>query len=394
MAATGDGPLTPAVPLQSRPRPAVGERPRRSAHATWVAVVAALAATLSIGAGSARAQGPSDADAGAHEQPAAPPSDGFTRWVDLQTVTALARFRYLETSQHVVTTRQVQDSVGLRARLKVDRRGRFSVTGAAGTGASFTSSWNNTGIGTGDAVHTMALKQLFLSAVPVDGVEVSYGGLAPARGESTEITSYDNDGYLVGERVSVRRPQALFFNEISGTAAFLGDLETTNVFRRLDRLDQVNYGQILVSRKATSWLTASADVTRASRASTVRAAASIAVHGPTAVDTIRYEQYARTGRDGAFGFAVTAEKTPLPRLTLGLGYADIDRLYGGLNGDRYNRGRRVFGTSTVRVSRELSLLVFATQAFHNRVAISNHTRFDIVLTYNALPTLKRAGLTR
>jgi hypothetical protein len=36
--------------------------------------------------------------------------------------------------------------------------------------------------------------------------------------------------------------------------------------------------------------------------------------------------------------------------------------------------------------------VFATQAVHNAVPISNRTRLDVILTYNALASLKRARL--
>jgi len=346
-----------------------------------------------LAAGSAHAQGPIAAAGSPTDRAGAPPpaAAGFTRWVDLQTVNALARFRYVANSDHLVTTRQVQDSLALRGRLKFDRQARVSLTGVAATGTGFTSSWNNTGLGTGDAVHALALKQLYLAVAPATGVEVSYGGLAPVRGESTEITSYDNDAYLVGQRVTVRRPKEAFFDEISGTAAFLGDLETPNVFRRLDRLDHANYGHVLVSKKAARWLTVSADLTRLSRVSTFRSAIAVALHGQL-VDAIRYEHYARAGGDAAFGFAVSVEKAVLPRLTMGLGYADIDRGYGGLNGDRYNRGRRLFETGTLRLSPELSLAVFATQAFRNDVPIANHRRFDLVLTYNALASLKRAGL--
>ena len=346
-------------------------------------------------AGTARAQAPTDAADSATDQAPAPQAapDRLARWADLQTINVLGRFRYVETSAHVVTSRQLQDGAALKARLKLDREARFSVTSVAATGPSGTSAWNNTGIGTGEPVHALAVKQLYLAVVPLTGVEVAYGGLAPIRGESTEITSYDNDVYLVGERISMRRPKGWFFDEISGTAAFLGDLETPNVFRRLDRLADVNYGQLLVSKKLTPWLTGSADLTHVSRVSTFRSAVSVALQGHP-VDAIRYEQYARAGDDGAFGFAVTAERSLLRRVTLGLGYADIDARYGGLNGDRYNRGHRLFETGVLRLSPEISIAFFATQAIRNDVPIANHRRFDLVLTYNALASLKRAGVIR
>jgi len=373
---------------------------RRSPPTTLALVgrvaVTLLAALLLVGAPASAQDSAATADS-AIDQPAGgspPEADKLSRWVDFQTANVLGRFRYVETSEHVVTARQVQDSLALRARLKLDREARFSVTGAAATGTGFTASWNNTGIGTGDPVHAFAVKQLYLAAVVVRDVEVSYGGLAPVRGESTEITSYDNDGYLVGERVSVRRPKDWFFDEVSGTAGFLGDVDTPNVFHRLDRLNEVNYGQILASKKANSWLTASTDVTFVSRVPTVRAAVAAAVAASGVVDTVRYEQYVRTGEDAAFGYAIAAEKALAARLTAGMGYADIDQQYGGLNGDRYGTGRRLFETGSIRLSPALSLAVFATQALHRDVPNSNHRRFDVVLTYNVLTTLKRAGLIR
>ena len=83
-----------------------------------------------------------------------------------------------------------------------------------------------------------------------------------------------------------------------------------------------------------------------------------------------------------------------PRVSIGLGYADIDRDYGGLNADRFNRGRRVFEQGTIRLTRDLSASVFVTQAVHNDLALSNEHRVDVVVTYNAIGPLQRAGLFR
>jgi hypothetical protein len=77
------------------------------------------------------------------------------------------------------------------------------------------------------------------------------------RGESTEITGYDNDAYLTGQRVSVKRPKDLFFDEVSVTFAYLGDLTTPSITNRYHRLDEVNYRHLLASKKATSWLASS-----------------------------------------------------------------------------------------------------------------------------------------
>jgi len=43
-------------------------------------------------------------------------------------------------------------------------------------------------------------------------VEIQYGGLYFDRGQSTEVTSYDYDGYLVGERITLNRPRNFYFD--------------------------------------------------------------------------------------------------------------------------------------------------------------------------------------
>jgi len=68
------------------------------------------------------------------------------------------------------------------------------------------------------------------------------------RGQSTEVTSYDYDGYLVGERITLDRPGNLYFDEISITYGFLGDFNRPNVFGRLHRLGQSNYHEFGVSK--------------------------------------------------------------------------------------------------------------------------------------------------
>ena len=44
----------------------------------------------------------------------------------------------------------------------------------------------------------------------------------PARGQSTEITTYDNDAYVTAGRVSVRRPREVFFDDISVSVGYVG----------------------------------------------------------------------------------------------------------------------------------------------------------------------------
>ncbi len=104
------------------------------------------------------------------------------------------RYRRIETSAGVVSADQMQDSMAFAGRVKLDARGKYTISAGLATGNGFTSGWNNTGVGTGDRVTALYLKQLYGSAAPVKGVDFSDGGLSVARGLSTEITTYDNDG--------------------------------------------------------------------------------------------------------------------------------------------------------------------------------------------------------
>jgi len=324
----------------------------------------------------------------AEAQPA-PPS--AAPWFEPQAITLSARYRAVENSAGVVTNDQVQYKDVLRARFNFDRERRFGLNLGAFSGSSFISSWDTTGIGTGDPNHDIFVKQLYLSAIPATGVELQAGGLYINRGESTEITTYDDDGFLMGERVTLRRPDRTHFDELSFTRAAIGPASTPSVTARLDLFAHQNYWQAQAVKRFGP-IGASADVTDAAGARTVRAAMSLRLPRSWPLTVVRVEEYRRVTVQPANGFAVVGER-PLGRVRLQGGYADIDRDYGGLNADRLQRGRRVFAIAAIPIVRALTAQLFATRAFAAPYAISNRTRFDAVVTYDVLAALHdlRAG---
>ena len=182
----------------------------------------------------------------------------FARWLDLDAASISIRYRLVRgTSGTRFNQAQTQDVV--RGRVKLDADGHVAVGFTVQSGAGFPSSWNNTGLGTGDRRSSIFLKHLFADVTPVRGVEVQYGGLGLDRGENTEMTAYDNDGYLVGGRASLRRPKDVFFDEITVTVGYLGDLTTSNVFTRFEHLDRHNFTQILVAKRLNAHVQASTD---------------------------------------------------------------------------------------------------------------------------------------
>jgi hypothetical protein len=129
----------------------------------------------------------------------------------------------------------------------------------------------------------------------------------------------------------------------------------------------------------------STDFTTFEGARTLRAAAAVSL-APDA--GVRLEAYRRLHVDPAAGMAVTIDRPITKWLRTSGGYATIDPEYGGLNSDRFDRGRRVFATTTVTFTPWLNLSLFGARAIANDVQIANRTRFDAVLTYNLLESIR------
>ena len=210
--------------------------------------------------------------------------------------------------------------------------------------------WNNTGMGTGDPARDLHLKQLYFAAAPVSGLEFQYGGLYVARGEGTEITTYDNDGYLTGQRVTVKQPKQLWFDEVSATQAYLGDAKVPDMWNRYQRLTESNYYQVLVRQESWEARRRLRGLHRSGRRPDV--AQRDRIQGADGrARRLRFEGYARSEVGPTpFGWALTLDKK-VGRTSMSGGYASIDEHYGGLNGDYYNKGNRWFGKATATCSR-------------------------------------------
>jgi len=184
----------------------------------------------------------------ATELPAQPASGGMaSRWFELQSAVISGRYRFVANSEGVTSAHGVQYRPAFKGRFKFDSAGRYTINAGVFSGNGFTRGWSTTGWGTGKAQTNSYLKQLYFAARPVDGLAVEYGGLYILHGESSEITSYDYHGYLVGQRISLQQARHFFFDEVSITYAYLGDLGQANLNKRFNRLKKSNYHQYLVS---------------------------------------------------------------------------------------------------------------------------------------------------
>lgn len=363
---------------------------RHAAAAATITLLAATAASAQTQVAHAAADTAQPVVTRPAPKPAAGPAPAH-RWYEAQAIQLDARYRLIDTSAGVRSSNDLQHRQTFKGAFKFDRHGRYTLQAGAGSGSGFTGSWENAGPGTGEGNVSLGVRYLYASAVPVKGLEVQVGGLGLVRGESTEITSYDNDGYIVGERVTVKQPARFYLDEISLSAGYLGDTSTPSVFERFDRLDEHNYTQALVGKKLGTRASVSVDWTGVDGVDTWRQAIRLNTRETGVVDAVRVEFYERSTGAGDEGFAVTAERALPRKLSLAGGYATIDRNYGGLNADRFNRGNRLFVEAKLPLVQDLSLNVFYGRAVGTDYAVANKNRFDVVVGYNALKALQRAG---
>ncbi|HYK02835.1 MAG TPA: hypothetical protein VE974_13835 [Thermoanaerobaculia bacterium] len=304
--------------------------------------------------------------------------------LELQSVTFGLRYRMLENQLGSRSQNWSDHHQGLKLRLRLDRTARYSLTAVAFNGDSFQGSWNLRGVRDGQSSNRLFVKQLYVTGKPFEGAEFRYGGLALVRGESSEITSYDNDGYLMGQRLALSATRIV--DELTVTAGYLGDFRDPSVTRRLHRLSEVNYGQVLVKKQLTDRLTATADFTSDDGERTLRQGVVLRPSG--VVDLIRLEAYERVSGEHGRGGAITVER-PFGRTRLAASFASVDDHYRPVNGDRYGRGRRFSLTSTTALTDDVSLQVFVTRALDDELVMGNHTRLDVLVRYELAGLLRK-----
>lgn len=327
-----------------------------------------------------------------------PPAPAIRRWLDVQSVHVGSRFRWFENSDEVLRSSNLQWQTQLRGRLLFDKDGRYALGTFASTGATFPSSWNNTGAALGDYQGTLNVKQLFLSAEPVSGLQFEVGGLHLNRGELAEHLTYDNDAYIVGERVTYR-PTKKRVTQVSVTAGYFGgnDYNEVNVFKRFGRLDEFNYGQAMIAFALHPRVTASVDYTYEDGRDIYREG--INVRMPSSVKlltALKFEAYQRPGGQDGYGFNASGDFR-YKRYGLTAGVMSVDRFYGNergqpFNGDRYENGTRQYTIHTFQITREIQFVMFQTEAFATDFPINIQHRFDALVTFNPTAWLKRKGV--
>jgi hypothetical protein len=315
------------------------------------------------------------------------PNPDFRRWIEMDTISLSTRYRYVKLRNGSVIS-QNQYQTAIRGRVKFDRNGRYGVVAGLYSGSVLTAGWNNSGWGTGDFQSDTNLKQLYFAAKPSRGLEIQVGGIAPNNGEQSEVIGYDYDAYLTGERVQIRRPKDLWFDEISFTHGYMGANLHPDALRRLKYLNDSNYGQFLVRKQVNKRVGISADYAYEAGRDIFRQAFRIKAGGSGILDNVLFENYERISPTKGYGFNIFADKAIDKKLTLNGGFARIDAPM--FNADRFPPGRRVYLGGVYKFTREFSVSGIVIRALGGLpAATTSRTRVDLIFTYNVLELLHR-----
>jgi len=370
--------------------------------------------------------------------------DGFKRWVDLREMNFSERYRSVFDSNNAHEYNQGQQRSIVDGKFKFDRQGRYGIVFHASTGKYFNWAYADF-MGGGnakafqlsyakaDAIQKVAMnayltptriaqqgasggwafyvRRLYLDIEPIHGVEMQYGSLDIDRGAASEITTYDYDGYIAGERLLIKRPDKFFFDEAAVTYAYLGDLYVPNFFARGERLAHSDYHQFLLRKEIKTRINASVDYTWQNASNTLREAVEARIPEVRVVDSVRFEAYERLNKisfsevtdfvEGAKGYAISATKKNIrKRFSVEGGYAHIDphqavltqsessaTLCMGVNGDSYGLGNRYFVRPSIKLKPYLDLTGYYTheigkftvvdQIVWNKEALNAGFVFDI-----------------
>ena len=313
----------------------------------------------------------------------------FKRWFDLDSAVLQTRYQNIKTNANLAPdSSKLQWQVFLKGHFQFDEEAKYRVNWLVQTGNSFTSGWNNTGLGTGARQTNLYVKQLFFDAKPTKKFEFQVGGIEFNRGEATEAITYDNDAYLTGERVIFRAPKQLYFDEISLTNAYLGDLSHPSVFQRFHHLAKSDYHQFLVRKQATKQVGFSVDYTFESGKDRLHEAVKFKAPKQLFFDTVLFETYQRLDPQRDAGMNLFAEKVANKWLTVNGGFARTDRRI-TLNGDKFQPGHRLYVGSVIRINHAFSFNPVLVHAVGTLPTASTHrTRLDLILTYNLLEDLR------
>jgi hypothetical protein len=378
----------------------------------------------------------------------------LSRWLEVNALSFTMRYRNSFDTDGGKVFDNIQQRNLIAGKLKLDKEGKYFVGFRAESGRYFNWSYGNFSgldyktalyanfyntspqhigvvlsayyadpIGAEVLQHLVArgwefyVRDLYLSATPVKWLTLQFGAIPIERGVSSEITTFDDDGYISGERAILHDAKLLHADKIEFTSAYLGDVYTPNFFDRYDRLAQSNYRQVLGEKHFGSRVKASADYTWLIGTNTLHEGVWAKTSESKVLDSARFELYQRTntvtlpgyvGKAGD-GLAFTGSKKFSKRVTVEAGYASVDNYSGiytgnstlassgfAINGDSYGIGQRFFERANVKVVPGMSMFGFYTHEINSKATPLefSYTRqnYNFGMEFNFKEMLQRAGL--
>ncbi len=354
------------------------------------------------------------------------PESSYThRWLDLEEMSSAMRYRDAFNQGSATTFQDGQQRMMIASTFKLDQDAKYTVHLRASSGGYFNWSYadvaghgfayrqhhglikasytpaqaaERSAAGKADpaglAITTSTIstgwrfyiRELSFSATPEKHITGEFGSLGIERGYGSEITTFDDDGWVSGERIRFKDVPHLFFNEVGFTNAYFGDIGTPNFFDRGSSLGSSNYRQVFAKKRVNQYVAFSAEYNFLGGTHTTREAALVDMKPTKVLDGLRVELYQRYNTvnlqglnvGGGDGFAVTLQKQITHRLGGDIGYADVDgnySVYAGhrvqhavglsMNGDSYGQGKRPFIHASYKVNSVVTAFGFFTHATDN-----------------------------
>jgi len=187
------------------------------------------------------------------------------------------------------------------------------------------------------------------------------------------------------------RPREVFFDDIIVSVGYVGYLDRAFVFDRLGAFGRQNYWQLLASKRIFEGLTLSTDYSVIEDDGLLRQGATWRLDR-LLLDTVKGEYGVRLrGGSHQTAFAFSGEKQ-VARVTAQAGYANVDPVFGVLNGDPYGAGNRIFTNGSFALPLDLSATWFLQKEIAPPVTSTNDMRVDLGVTWDVLKTLERTGV--
>jgi hypothetical protein len=339
------------------------------------------------------------------------------RWFELNQAVLSGRGRWAEAEPTgTVHEAEMQHKERFEGFFKADAEAKYTLHVAMSSGYYFSRSYAETGWGKlwyQEIGADLYARQFYGMAKPIAGLELSAGSLPFERGAVTEAISYDEDGWITGERVTLKRPKQFFFDKIAITSAWVGDYTVPNFFKRMDRMAKENYHQALFAKTISPRVMGSVDYTFHHGQHYVRVGTLMDTKGHF-IDHLRAGMYVRPAPGKGAGFEVGADKRFGKRAFVQTGFVFVDQNYanmltaadtaklpkadihqgyapgGNLNADRFTRGHAPYLLVRYALTKDLELEGFAKKdLFQEAFQVKNANVACVELVYDLKPFADR-----